>query len=110
VLAKKLLDGTLRDGFAVRDVYRRNWSGINGQEDAEAATKHLEELDWLRRIETKTSGRTRISYLINPRIHELKNGGVQGELPDPVDPTSVTSVSEAPPSFGAQSVDGEVGQ
>jgi hypothetical protein len=94
VLAKKLLAGALRDGFGGRDVYRKNWSGINGQEDAEAALKHLEDLDWLRRVETKTSGRTKLSYLINPRIHELENGGVRAALPDPVDPTSVTSVSE----------------
>jgi hypothetical protein len=67
-LGKKLIDGELKDGFALRDVYRNGWSALASKDDATAAVELLTDLDWLRPVEMKTPGRTGVQHFINPRI------------------------------------------
>ena len=75
-LAKKILDGSLADGFTVKDVYRPGWSGLSTKEEAQAAIELLVDLDWLDVTEIPTGGRKRIEHRINPRC--LKTFGSSG--------------------------------
>jgi len=66
-LAKKLKTGKLRDGFALRDVYRNEWYLLNTKEAAKAACDELVEAGWLKE-HIPSEGKTRVIYLINPKI------------------------------------------
>lgn len=67
-LAKKIMASELKDGFALRDVYRNGWAGLSTPEDAKGAVDLLCDLDWLYEIKKVTAGRTATTYLINPRL------------------------------------------
>lgn len=79
-LAKKILDGSLADGFTVKDVYRPGWSGLATSEEAQAAIELLVDLDWLEVSEIPTGGRKRTEHRINPRLRQKHPGK---ELPKP---------------------------
>ncbi len=81
-LAKKVTDGSLTDGFSLRDVYRPGWSGLATPEEAQAAIEMLIELDWLQAVEIPTQGRTRTEHRINPRIQQTAPGKELPELPE----------------------------
>ena len=70
-LGRKLLDGEVSDGFALRDVYRKGWAGLSRQEEAAAAVDLLADFDWLTTTREPTAGRPRTRYWINPRIHSI---------------------------------------
>ncbi len=53
MLAKKIRDGALEDGFALRDVYRRGWAGLRDKAAAQEAIDLLCDLDWLAAEETR---------------------------------------------------------
>ncbi|MCA9125097.1 MAG: DUF3987 domain-containing protein [Planctomycetales bacterium] len=89
-LAKKMTDGSLTDGFQVRDVYRAGWSGLASREEAQGAIDVLIDLEWLEAEEIPTGGRKRIEHRINPRIQQSAPGK---ELPKLTEATSVGSVS-----------------
>ena len=72
-LAKRILAGDVTDGFAARDVYRRHWSDLATKEDVLDAVDFLVDLDWLREIVEPTSGRSRTSYRINPKVRAMGN-------------------------------------
>lgn len=72
-LGKHVLAGQVKDGFALRDVYRKGWSGLNSAEDAKDGAAHLVDLGWLSERHVRTEGRTGTIYLINPTIPGLKN-------------------------------------
>ena len=80
-LAKKILDGSLADGFAVKDVYRPGWSGLTSSEEAQAAIELLVDLDWLEVAEIPTAGRKRTEHRINPRLRQKPPGKELPELP-----------------------------
>ena len=80
-LAKKLTDGSLADGFTVKDVYRPGWSGLPNSEEAQAAIELLIDLDWLDVAQISTPGRKRTEHRINPRILSAPPGNVLPELP-----------------------------
>lgn len=70
-LAKRLLAGEVKTGFALRDVYRKGWSGLATSQDALGAVELLRDWDWLAEVREPTAGRTGTLYYINPRIHDL---------------------------------------
>ncbi len=70
-LAKKLLDGSLQNGFTARDVYRPCWSGLASKEEAQEAIELLIDLDWLRVESKPTSGKSKAVHQINPGIFSL---------------------------------------
>lgn len=78
-LAKKISDGSLSDGFQVRDVYRPGWSHLATRDEAQAAVDLLVDLDWLTVVEIPTTGRKRTEHWINPRIRQTE---VEQELPE----------------------------
>lgn len=67
-LAKKILDGSLVDGFTVKEVSRPCWTGLT-TEGAQGAIEVLRDLNWLRAEKLPTGGRDRIEHRINPRVH-----------------------------------------
>ena len=67
-LARKIQDGTLQDGFTLRDVYRPAWSGLSDRTDADAAVNVLIDHDWLSEETLKTGGKPKTVYRINPAV------------------------------------------
>ena len=69
-LATKLKAGVLKDGFTVRDVYRKEWSMLNDADAALAACEELVEAGWLRESVTPPGPgqRPKTQYLINPAM------------------------------------------
>lgn len=74
MLARRIVEGKLADGFTVRDVVRKQWAGVTTSMQAEGALATLEESCWIVPIETEnTTGRPTTRYYINPKA---KGGGV----------------------------------
>ncbi len=72
-LAGKIKEKRLKDGFALRDIYRLGWQYLDGPELAAGACRELEEAGWIRReVDTETGGRPRATYRINPKIFPEK--------------------------------------
>lgn len=70
-LAKKLKKGALQDGFTIRDIYRNCWHLLDKKELAQDACSELVEAGWLRE-QIPENGKTKVTYLINPKIFTLK--------------------------------------
>ncbi len=92
-LAKKIANGTVRDGFALRDIYRNGWTGLQRQDDADAAAKVLIDLHWLRMERTPTDGREATTFRINPRVRN-------SPATPPTKPTKPTEANSFVPSGG----------
>ena len=69
-LAGKIRAGSLKDGFTVRDVYRKEWAMLESSEPALSACEELVEAGWLREVVTLPGpgqkGKT--ESLINPAV------------------------------------------
>jgi putative DNA primase/helicase len=76
ILAKKIEDGKLRDGFTSRDVYRQK-GFLKDREIAKIACDELLESGWLREVEKSVAKgqKRKISYLINPKINRGSHHG-----------------------------------
>jgi len=72
-LAKRIKDGGIKDGFTLREVYRRHWSGLSDRESVEPAVDLLVDLGWLKECTEQTEGRTKTFYRINPAVR-AENG------------------------------------
>ena len=112
-LGKHILAGQVKDGFALRDVYRKGWGGLASAEDAKDAAAYLVDLDWLREERVLTEGRPATVYLINPTIPCLKNTDTPSEGTDRTDrsPPETPSVGSVSAEGGAlpekQPLDGD---
>lgn len=83
-LAERIRKGEVCDGFTIREVQRRSWSGLSSRDDVVNAVELLEELHWLCRWKVMTGGAPQTRYYLNPKI--------QRPLPDPLPkPTKVHS-------------------
>jgi putative DNA primase/helicase len=69
-LAAHILKGDLPREFALRDVYRPQWTELTKPEGAAKAVEVLLDLDWLREYSEETGGRPSRRFLANPRIWE----------------------------------------
>jgi len=57
--------------FAAREVYQKQWSGLDSPEAVKQAADVLEDAGWLRAVTTgDTGGRPRVRYIVNPRVWE----------------------------------------
>lgn len=73
MLARRIADGKLSDGFTARDVARKGWAGIKTTADAETALAILEEHAWIVGIEdAPEGGRPTTRYSINPKARAGK--------------------------------------
>jgi putative DNA primase/helicase len=68
LLSVRIKAGDIEPRFALRDIYRRGWSGLSTVEAAQAAVRVLEEFDWIRSRPEETTGRTRTVYELNPAL------------------------------------------
>lgn len=71
LLATKIKDKKLSDGFKANDIKRKNWRHLNTPNLISLALNHLECNGWIKSQEIPTTvkgGRPTISYFINPRI------------------------------------------
>lgn len=67
LLAEKIIQGKLTDGFTVRDIYRQNWSLLNEKAIAQVACDELVEAGWLQSVIQGYNKKTHI-YKINPLL------------------------------------------
>jgi len=65
--ARRIMNGDIKDGFALRSFYRNAWAGLDKQ-SSELAAELLVELGWLKEVEIPTGGRTKTVCRINPAI------------------------------------------
>jgi hypothetical protein len=71
-LAERILKEDLPNPFALRDVYRPQWTDLTSREDAKRAIDVLVDRDWFRDVEDRTTGgRPSTRYFINPRVHDI---------------------------------------
>ena len=62
LLAERLLDGQLANGFTCRTLMLTGWSGLSTKEQAQAAIDALVEFGWLVETEIRSAGRPTVKY------------------------------------------------
>jgi len=65
LLAERLLDGQMADGFTCRTLMLKGWSGLSNKEHAQAALDALVEFGWLVETEIRSGGRPTVKYSLN---------------------------------------------
>jgi hypothetical protein len=68
-LSKRLENGDLKDGFTLREVYRKHWGGLSDRDSLEPAVDTLVALGWLNEVNLNTGGKPKTTYWINPKIN-----------------------------------------
>jgi putative DNA primase/helicase len=106
-LAAKIRKGELKDGFTMRDVYRKHWVGLSQKQAVEQAVDLLIELHWLREWVEETGGKQKVHFAINPALC-AKTAPTPGakSAKSPSAPPIGTSVTDPPGHFHA---DGQPG-
>jgi hypothetical protein len=72
-LGDHVVAGDLGGEFALRDVYRRCWSGLTSREAARSAAAVLCDHDWLAEAPRMSADRTASVYLVNPKLSAMKS-------------------------------------
>jgi putative DNA primase/helicase len=67
-LAKRVTKGDLKDGFTLRDIYRKHWTGLSEKLAVEQAVDLLLDLGWLKEEVEDTGGKPKTRYRINPAL------------------------------------------
>lgn len=67
-LMEKIKVGAIEDGAAVRDIYRRDWSGLNASEDVRAGLGVLERHNFVKVDPVQTEGRPADIIHIHPDL------------------------------------------
>jgi hypothetical protein len=65
LLAERLLDGQLANGFTCRTLVLKGWSGLSTKEQAQAAIDALVEFGWLVETEIRSGGRPSLKYALH---------------------------------------------
>jgi hypothetical protein len=69
MVSRRLTEGKLDDGFTVRDLVRKQWSGVTTAMQAESALGILEDNFHIQGVETiNPTGRPTTRYSVNPQI------------------------------------------
>lgn len=68
MLAERLLDGQLPEGFTCRTLTLKGWSGLANKEQAQAAIDALVEYGWLIETEIRSGGRPTVKYALNSNV------------------------------------------
>lgn len=72
MVSRRLADGKLDDGFTVRDIVRKQWSGVTTAMQAETALGILEENGHVKSLDgINPVGRPTVRYFINPKIKKV---------------------------------------
>jgi putative DNA primase/helicase len=67
-LAKRIVKGELKDGFTLRDLYRKHWTGLSDKQAVEQAVDLMQELGWLREEIQETGGKSKTRYRLHPSL------------------------------------------
>jgi hypothetical protein len=67
-LLKHIRKGEVRDGFPVREIYRKQWAKLSSPETVYKAAEVLEEFGWLRVESIKTRGRSTKKVHLHPNL------------------------------------------
>jgi len=70
-LARKISAGEIVQGMTVRDIVRKNWSGIGDKKRAIKALELLEDYGWLRVLKEQTGGRPTEVISIHPQLRKV---------------------------------------
>jgi hypothetical protein len=65
LLAERLLDGQLANGFTCRTLTLKGWSGLSTKEQAQTAIDALVEFGWLVETEIRAGGRPSLKYALH---------------------------------------------
>jgi Protein of unknown function (DUF3987) len=102
-LAKRIEQGELKDGFTLRDLYRKHWAGLSDREAVGQAVDLLLELGWLLVVEEQTGGKTKVRYRIHPKLltktapeASARSANSPADLPSGTNGTAPPSHSHAP--------------
>jgi hypothetical protein len=71
LLAERLLDNQLSDGFTCRTLTLRGWSSLGTKEQAQDAIDALVEYGWLTEAIASGAGRPTVKYSLNPTASAL---------------------------------------
>jgi len=72
MVSRRLAEGKLEDGFTVRDMVRKQWSGVTTALQAETALAILEENGHVQSQDgINTLGRPTVRYYVNPQIKKV---------------------------------------
>lgn len=72
MVSRRLAEGKLEDGFTVRDLVRKQWSGVTTAMQAETALAILEENGHVQSQDgINTLGRPTVRYYVNPQIKKV---------------------------------------
>jgi phage/plasmid primase-like uncharacterized protein len=72
MVSRRMAEGKLEDGFTVRDLVRKQWSGVTTTIQAETALAILEENGHIKSQEgINPLGRSTVRYYINPQIKKV---------------------------------------
>jgi len=72
MVSRRLAEGKLNDGFTVRDLVRKQWSGVTTAIQAETALAELEENGHVQGLEDiPPLGRPTVRYYVNPQIKRV---------------------------------------
>ena len=68
LLANKIKQGAVQDGDSVRDIYRKQWSGLTTAVDVMTAIQPLIQVSWVRVENVHTGGRDAEIVRLNPEL------------------------------------------
>ena len=69
MIARRITEGRVQDGFTARDIYKKGWSGVSTNTEATSALGILEDFHWIRGYEfIEQTGRPTTRYYINPSV------------------------------------------
>ena len=72
MVSRRLAEGKLNDGFTVRDMVRKQWSGVTTTMKAESVLAVLQENGHLQSLEDMPAlGRSTVRYYVNPQIKKV---------------------------------------
>lgn len=71
MVSRRLAEGKLEDGFTVRDIVRKQWSGVTTAMQAENALGILEDNGHVQSQDGINLGRPTVRYYINPKIRKV---------------------------------------
>ncbi len=70
-LVKRINNGELKDGFTLRDIKRKRWSGLSDSVNNETALETLEQSGWVHAVQVAAGargGRPTLKWEVNPAI------------------------------------------
>jgi putative DNA primase/helicase len=67
-LARRIKKGELKDGFTLRDIYRKHWTGLSDRQAVEQSVDLLLDLGWLREEVELTGGKPKTLHWVNPAL------------------------------------------